>query len=64
MPYFSFFNYILVLQPEKKFSGKLFIYCNVLPNIDGIWVLISSQEPKDVKFLAVYTDSMRQASWL
>ena len=47
------FNSIL-----KKLNGKLFINCN------GIWVLISSQEPNDVKFLAVYMDIVRQALWL
>ena len=54
--------YFLVLQPEKNiFNGKLFVNFNFLPNIDAIWVLISSQEPNDVRFLAVYTSSVRQA---
>ena len=34
---FSYFNFVLVLQPEKKiFNGKLLINFNFLPNTDAI----------------------------
>ena len=55
----------------KLFSGKAFWKCNYLQNIFLIRFLITSQEPKKVRFLAVYTSSVRQAfqastctSWL
>ena len=47
---------------KKIFNEKLVINFNFLPNIDAIWVLMSSKEPNDVRFLAVYTSSVRQAT--
>ena len=36
-------------QKKKKFNGKLFLNLNFLPNIDTIWVLVTSYMLKSQK---------------
>ena len=49
------FSYLIMFwcnsqkKKKKKFNGKLFLNLNFLPNIDTIWVLVSSYMLKSQK---------------